>query len=129
MWDEVVARCPDLTEAQLAQLLEACRCKDRLDRIDDGLADSSALWLEVPARDDGGDVTVVVDKAVSASVALQSSMQRNIAALRLPDARGVATGRPASSARVPYTGGSERTRQQRSAEERAAERERLRSVG
>lgn len=77
-----------LTDDQLVILLEACRCKDRLDRFEEGLdARDSALWLELP-RDEGEPAVVMVDKAITASVAVQNMLKQLVALLRLPDSAG-----------------------------------------
>ena len=92
-WESTTTEHPNLTDSQKLLLLEACRIKDRLDRIDAGLGKSSSI-LEVIEPRNEGDVTyqIVVDKAATTAVSLAALMAKLIAQLRLPDANGVKPG-------------------------------------
>lgn len=95
LWRGIVAEHPDLSPEQQVQLLEACRAKDRLDKLDELLRGEIATWAEVEVDRDGS-ASLVVDKALDKANATANLMKQLLAALRLPDA--VAGKRPAYNA-------------------------------
>jgi hypothetical protein len=83
LWREVT-EAHDLDAAQRVQLLEACRAKDRLDKLDALLRGEVDAWVDLETdRDD--TTRVVVDGALSAANATANLLKQLLAALRLPD--------------------------------------------
>ena len=78
----------DLDAAQLVQLTEACRAKDRLDRLDDLLRGDVDTWAEVYANPDGEPVSLRIDSALQRANDTANLLKQLLAALRLPDASG-----------------------------------------
>jgi len=76
-----VAECHDLDPMQLVTLHEACRAKDRLDRMDAMVRVGSSTWGHV------GAVTLTFDaqRSVNRTAGL---MKQLLALLRLPDRHG-----------------------------------------
>jgi hypothetical protein len=95
LWDAVVAD-NELDAAQKVQLLEACRAKDRLDKLDGILAGDADTWARLAhhARDDVYEIRV--DAALAQANATANQMKQLLAALRLVD--------PASGKRPQYRG-------------------------
>lgn len=89
-----------LDAAQEVQLLEACRAKDRLDRLDMVLRGDVETWAKV-AKGIDGDYELKIDAALSQANATANLLKQLLAALRLPDE---ATGKKpqARSARGAY---------------------------
>lgn len=86
LWREIV-KVHELDAAQQVQLLEACRMKDRLDRMDAVLRGDVDYWMTLDAdRFDNVEVSVspLVDKANQTA----NMLKQLLAALRLPDAAG-----------------------------------------
>lgn len=73
-----------LNATQLVQLEEACRAKDRLDRLDEILRGDADTWayISIPG---GGDAELKIDAALTQANATANLMKQLIAALRLPD--------------------------------------------
>ncbi len=80
LWAQVTEE-HDLDVAQLAQLEEACRAKDRLDRMDAMVRVGSSTWGHV------GPVTLTLDPQRSVNQTAHS-MKQLLASLRLPDRSG-----------------------------------------
>lgn len=80
----------DLDAPQLVQLEEACRAKDRLDRLDSLLRGDLDSWLSIQEFDDGRPSVLVISPALTQANATANLMKQLLAALRLPDE---ATGR------------------------------------
>lgn len=76
----------DLDAVQVAQLTEACRAKDRLDKLDEILRGDVDTWAEVYTNADGEPVSLRVDAALSKANETANLMKQLLAALRLPDA-------------------------------------------
>lgn len=74
----------DLDAAQQAQLLEACRAKDRCDQLDMLLRGEIDAWATVELVGDG--LTLRIDAALSKANETANLMKQLLAALRLPDA-------------------------------------------
>lgn len=88
LWDDIVKENPGLQSQQKAQLLEACRMKDRLDKLDEIIRGDARVWTELV--DDHGDVAVTfeVDRALTLANATADKMKQLLAAARLLDTAG-----------------------------------------
>ena len=86
LWRSITDEHDDLDAAQLAQLTEACRAKDRLDQLDLLLRGSVATWAEVTV--DGKPVSLRIDSALQRANDTANLMKQLLAALRLPDESG-----------------------------------------
>lgn len=80
----------ELSPIQVVQLHEACRMKDRCDKLDAVLRGDANTWMElvIDADLDSGDVLeakVQVAGALSKANETANAMKQLIAALRLPD--------------------------------------------
>ena len=77
----------DLDAAQRVQLTEACRAKDRLDKLDEMLRGDVDTWsrLVVDVNSDGQIYELRVTQALDKANATANLMKQLIAALRLPD--------------------------------------------
>jgi hypothetical protein len=75
-----------LDAAQQAQLVEACRAKDRLDKLDSVLRGDADVWLKLTHSLRTEDYELKVDAALSQANATANLMKQLLAALRLPDA-------------------------------------------
>ena len=86
LWAAIVAD-HDLDAAQLAQLTEACRAKDRLDKLDEALRGDSGTWmrLAVDVNSDGSIYELRITNALVQANATANLMKQLLAALRLPD--------------------------------------------
>lgn len=91
LWKSVVEN-HELDEPQLVQLLEACRSKDRLDRLDEILRGDTETWVRIVGDTETSEI--VVDKALSSANATSNLMKQLIATLRLSElpSRGGNTG-------------------------------------
>lgn len=78
----------DLDAAQRVQLLEACRAKDRLDKLDAVLRGDVDTWVEIMFDRDGTAVRLNVAPALSKANDTANLMKQLLAALRLPDESG-----------------------------------------
>ncbi len=77
------------------QLLEACRAKDRLDKLDELLRGEVTDWARLSLRVDRQDYVLVIDKALTQANSTAVQLKQLLAALRLPD---TATGKRAKTA-------------------------------
>ena len=86
LW-ESIAELHDLDPSQLVQLEEACRAKDRLDKLDRALAGDAHLWMEltVDLNSDGTIYELRITNALAQANATANLMKQLLAALRLPD--------------------------------------------
>lgn len=75
----------DLDAVQLAQLTEACRAKDRLDRLDELLRGDADAWARVMHNARTEDYELKIDAALAAANTTANLMKQLLAALRLPD--------------------------------------------
>ncbi|HEX5543695.1 MAG TPA: hypothetical protein VFX60_19430 [Micromonospora sp.] len=75
----------DLDAAQVAQLTEACRAKDRLDRLDQLLRGEIDAWVRVVPVPHSEDFRVQVDSVLDKANTTANLMKQLLAALRLPD--------------------------------------------
>lgn len=83
LW-KAVTDAHDLDAVQEVQLLEACRAKDRLDKLDLLLRADIANWAVI-AEDRTGDLNLKVDAALSQANSTANQMKQLLAAIRLPD--------------------------------------------
>ena len=83
LWRQV-NRAHTLDEVQKVQLLEACREKDRLDRLDLILRGDVDAWVRAPLGE-GGELVLRVDDVLMKANATANQMKQLLAALRLPD--------------------------------------------
>ena len=84
-----IASVHSLDAMQLVQLEEACRAKDRLDRLDALLCGDADVWARLVTLD-GEEYSLKIDAALTQANATANLMKQLLAALRLPD---VATGK------------------------------------
>ena len=83
-----VAGSFELMPEQLVQLEEACRAKDRLDRLDALLSGDVDTWAHVDFDPDGRPVSLRIDAALAQANTTANLMKQLLAALRLPDEEG-----------------------------------------
>lgn len=83
LWRELTT-LHEMDALQLVQLEEACRSKDRLDKLDEILRGDVATWVAI-SEDREGDLAVTVDKALEKANATATVMKQLLAAMRLPD--------------------------------------------
>lgn len=84
LW-EAITEDHVLDAMQRVQLEEACRAKDRLDRLDSLLRGDLDSWLSIQEFDDGRPAVLVINSALTQANATANLMKQLIAALRLPD--------------------------------------------
>jgi len=75
----------ELDAAQEVQLLEACRAKDRLDKLDGLLRGDVDSWATLVHDLRTEDYELKIDGALSAANTTANLMKQLLAALRLPD--------------------------------------------
>lgn len=80
-----IADIHELDAAQEAQLLEACRAKDRLDKLDGLLRGEVDVWARLTHRTRTEDYEIRIDDALAKANATANVMKQLLAALRLPD--------------------------------------------
>ena len=111
----------DLMPEQLVQLEEACRAKDRLDKLDALLAGDIDMWAQIDLDLDGRPVSLRIDAALAQANTTANLMKQLLAALRLPDEEGRRPQfRGARGAQAPSVPGG--AAKSKSASERAASR-------
>lgn len=86
LWNDITTAHTNLDAGQLVQLLEACRAKDRLDKLDAVLRGDGPTWVTLAEDVPGRGVEVVVDKALAQANTTANMLKQLLAALRLPDA-------------------------------------------
>jgi len=84
LWDAIDAD-HELTTQQRVQLEEACRAKDRLDRLDLLLRGDVDTWAFLTHNVRTEDYELKIDAALTQANATANLMKQLIAALRLPD--------------------------------------------
>jgi hypothetical protein len=78
----------DLDAMQLVQLEEACRAKDRLDKLDDVLRGDGHTWMELVEDFNSDQISELrITNALVQANATANLMKQLLAALRLPDAQ------------------------------------------
>lgn len=76
----------DLDIMQRVQLEEACRAKDRLDKLDLILRGDVETWATITHRTQTDDYELKIDDALTKANATANLMKQLLAAMRLPDA-------------------------------------------
>lgn len=82
LWTDI-ADAYELDAVQRVQLLEACRTKDRLDRLDAILRGQDRAWMTLEVGD--AELTIKMDSALGAANSTANLLKQLLAALRLPD--------------------------------------------
>jgi hypothetical protein len=85
LWDGITAAHGDLEDAQLVQLVEACRAKDRLDKLDQVLRGDVLVWARLTHNVRTEDYELKIDAALVQANATANLMKQLLAAMRLPD--------------------------------------------
>ena len=75
----------ELDAPQLVQLTEACRAKDRLDKLDALLRGDVYTWAEIVEDREGNPVSLRIDAALQRANDTANLLKQLLAALRLPD--------------------------------------------
>ncbi len=86
LW-RAIAKDHELDATQLVQLEEACRAKDRLDKLDGLLRGDVHTWatLVMDLGSDGDTFELRITQALTQANATANVMKQLLAALRLPD--------------------------------------------
>jgi hypothetical protein len=88
LWAEITAE-HELDPMQRVTLEEACRAKDRLDKLNEILRGEADVWCHlVEDANEPATYTLKVSAALTQSNATANLMKQLLAALRLPDAAG-----------------------------------------
>jgi hypothetical protein len=80
-----VSSAHELDVLQMVQLTEACRAKDRLDKLDELLRGDVDTWARVVHRTRTEDYELRIDNAASLANSTADHMKKLLNALRLPD--------------------------------------------
>lgn len=85
LWKDI-ADGYELDVAQVVQLVEVCRTKDQLDKLDEILRGDVDAWMRITTTpNDDGEVKVVVSGVLGQRLAAANLFKQQMAALRLPD--------------------------------------------
>lgn len=84
LWRSVM-ESNDLDPVQVVTLTEACRAKDRLDKLDQLLRGDVDTWVSLTHRLATEDYELKIDGALAAANTTANLMKQLLAALRLPD--------------------------------------------
>ena len=84
LWSEIT-EAHDLDAAQQVQLVEACRAKDRLDKLDELLRGEVETWARLTHNLRTEDYELKIDDALAKANATANLLKQLLAALRLPD--------------------------------------------
>lgn len=84
LWS-AVTESHTLDATQLVTLTEACRAKDRLDKLDEVLRGDADTWLTLTHNLRTEDYELKIDGALSAANATANLLKQLLASLRLPD--------------------------------------------
>lgn len=95
LWREIT-EAHELDPMQVVLLEEACRCADRLDKLEEKLSGREDAWAHLKTRasemvaEDAREVQIelVIDSALSEARQQQNVFKQLLASLRLPDAAG-----------------------------------------
>jgi hypothetical protein len=87
LWRSVVD-AHDLDAVQEVTLLEACRSKDRLDKLDEVLRGDEETWMRLVKDDRSEYHELKIDAALASANTTANLLKQLLAALRLPDAEG-----------------------------------------
>ena len=86
LWSAVIAD-NELDAVQRVTLLEACRAKDRLDKLDEILRGDAETWMMLTHRVQTEDYELVINQALASANTTANLLKQLLAALRLPDAQ------------------------------------------
>lgn len=86
LWGAIAADY-DLDVMQRVQLEEACRAKDRLDKLDAILRGDAETWATLVHNLQTDDYELKIDDALTKANATANLMKQLLAAMRLPDAK------------------------------------------
>jgi hypothetical protein len=84
LWVDIASQ-HDLDAGQRVTLLEVCRCKDRLDKLDLLIRGDADTWARLTHNLRTEDYELKIDDALARSNSTANLMKQLIAALRLPD--------------------------------------------
>lgn len=84
LW-KAITEAHELDATQLVQLEEACRAKDRLDRLDEVLRGDAEVWMSLAGDSDHMTCSLRIDAALGKANETANLMKQLLAALRLPD--------------------------------------------
>ena len=84
LWNAVTGT-HTLDAMQMVQLTEACRAKDRLDKLDELMRGDVDTWATVRHRARTQDYELKVDNAAAVANSTADLMKKMLNALRLPD--------------------------------------------
>lgn len=92
LWREITEE-HELDPMQTVMLEEACRCADRLDKLEEKLSGREDAWVHLRTRaesmaDEGVTIDLVIDGALSEARQQQNVFKQLLASLRLPDSAG-----------------------------------------
>ena len=86
LWRDITAKHSDLDPQQLVQLTEACRAKDRLDKLDDVLRGDGHTWMQLVEDFNSDQVSELrITSALKEANTTANLLKQLLAALRLPD--------------------------------------------
>lgn len=85
LWDAVTAS-HTLSPEQHVTLTEACRCVDRLERLDELLRGETEVWARLLHDPRTEDYVLRIDSALAEARQQQNVLKQLLTALRLPDA-------------------------------------------
>jgi hypothetical protein len=83
-----VTEAHDLDAVQEVTLLEACRAKDRLDKLDEVLRGDEETWMRLIKDDRTEYHELKIDAALASANTTANLLKQLLAALRLPDEEG-----------------------------------------
>lgn len=84
LW-KAISEAHELDATQIVQLEEACRAKDRLDKLDEILRGDADTWMSLVHNTRTEDYELKIDAALTQANATANLMKQLLAALRLPD--------------------------------------------
>ena len=87
LWRDITS-AHELDAAQIVQLTEACRAKDRLDKLDEVLRGDANVWCEILSDFDGNATSLRIDAALDKANTTANLLKQLLAAMRLPDESG-----------------------------------------
>ena len=84
LWRQITT-AHELDAAQKVQLLEACRAKDRLDKLDAVLTGDAETWMRLVFDEASEEYSIRIHGALNAANATANLLKQLLAAMRLPD--------------------------------------------
>ena len=85
LWRDITG-AHELDAAQCVQLTEACRAKDRLDKLDEALRGDGHTWMQLVEDFDSDQISELrITNALDKANATANLLKQLLAALRLPD--------------------------------------------